>query len=130
DYGVRLKTLTADAESALLSYGWPGNVRELANVMERVVLLSDGDRVTAPMLDLPRESASRTAATETVASVDEEVNSLERSRIEAALDAAGGNISRAAAQLGLPRNTLRYRLERHGLTDAAAGGKRKRASDP
>ena len=55
--------------------------------------------------------------------------SLERSRIEEALHAAGGNISRAAAQLGLPRNTLRYRMDRHGLTDGAAGAKRKRASD-
>src|SRR5262249_61042633 len=51
-----MKTLARDAEAALLAYGWPGNVRELANVMERVVLLSDGDQVTAATLDLPRES--------------------------------------------------------------------------
>ena len=129
DYGVRLKTLTADAESALLAYGWPGNVRELANVMERVVLLSDGDQVTAVMLGLSRESAAGAAVVEPGSSVDEQMATLERSRIEEALHAAGGNISRAAAQLGLPRNTLRYRLERHGLVDGAAGVKRKRASD-
>src|SRR5215470_5981498 len=56
DYSVRMKTLAGDAEAALLAYGWPGNVRELANVMERVVLLSDGDQVTAATLDLPREA--------------------------------------------------------------------------
>ena len=129
DYGVRLKTLTADAESALMAYGWPGNVRELANVMERVVLLSDGEQVTSAMLGLPRESPVRAAFTEPGSSVDQQMASLERSRIEEALHAAGGNISRAAAQLGLPRNTLRYRMDRHGLTDGAAGAKRKRASD-
>ncbi len=126
DYGVRLKTLTADAESALLSYPWPGNVRELANVMERVVLLSDGEQVTSATLDLPREFAQGAPSTETLSTVDQEVSSLERSRIEDALRSAGGNISRAAAQLGLPRNTLRYRMERHGLSDGAG---RKRGSD-
>jgi transcriptional regulator with AAA-type ATPase domain/tetratricopeptide (TPR) repeat protein len=129
DYGVRLKTLTADAESALMAYGWPGNVRELANVMERVVLLSDGEQVTSAMLGLPRESSVRAAFSDPASSVDQQMASLERSRIEEALHAAGGNISRAAAQIGLPRNTLRYRMERHGLTDGAAGAKRKRASD-
>ena len=128
DYGVRLKTLTADAESALMAYGWPGNVRELANVMERVVLLSDGEQVTSVMLGLPRESV-RAAFSDPASSVDQQMASLERSRIEEALHAAGGNISRAAAQIGLPRNTLRYRMDRHGLTDGAAGAKRKRASD-
>ena len=129
DYGVRLKTLTADAESALMAYGWPGNVRELANVMERVVLLSDGEQVTSVMLGLPRESSVRAAFSDPASSVDQQMASLERSRIEEALHAAGGNISRAAAQIGLPRNTLRYRMDRHGLTDGAAGAKRKRASD-
>jgi transcriptional regulator with AAA-type ATPase domain/tetratricopeptide (TPR) repeat protein len=129
DYGVRLKTLTADAESALMAYGWPGNVRELANVMERVVVLSDGEQVTSGMLGLPRESPVRAAVRQPGSSVDQQMASLERSRIEEALHAAGGNISHAAAQLGLPRNTLRYRMDRHGLTEGAAGAKRKRASD-
>jgi transcriptional regulator with AAA-type ATPase domain/tetratricopeptide (TPR) repeat protein len=129
DYGVRLKTLTADAESALMAYGWPGNIRELANVMERVVLLSDGEHVTSALLGLPRESSVRAAFSDSASSVDQQIASLERSRIEEALHAAGGNISRAAAQIGLPRNTLRYRMERHGLTDGAAGARRKRASD-
>jgi DNA-binding NtrC family response regulator/tetratricopeptide (TPR) repeat protein len=129
DYGVRLKTLTADAEAALVAYRWPGNVRELANVMERVVLLSDGDQVTSAMLGLPREPSVRVAPTIAGASVDQQLASLERSRVEEALHAAGWNVSRAAAQLGLPRNTLRYRMDRLGLTNGAADGKRKRAED-
>jgi hypothetical protein len=129
DYGVRLKTLTADAEAALMAYRWPGNVRELANVMERVVVLSDGEQVTTGVLRLPHESPVREAATETGSSVDQQMASLERRRIEEALHAAGGNISHAAVQLGLPRNTLRYRMDRHGLTDGVTGAKRKRAAD-
>ena len=128
DYGVQPKNLTADAESALLAYGWPGNVRELANIMERVVLLSDGEQVGSVALALPRESPVRSASTEPSASVDRQMATLERNRIEEALHAAAGNISRAAAQLGLPRNTLRYRMDRHGLSEGTVA-KRRRESD-
>ena len=55
--------------------------------------------------------------------------SLERARIEEALRAEGWNISRAAARLGLPRNTLRYRMERHGLTRGRRGAGSRRRSD-
>src|SRR5262249_11763419 len=124
-----MKTLTGDAEAALLAYGWPGNVRELANVMERVVLLSDGDQVTATTLDLPRESMRSAVSAETSSNIDQQIGSLERSKIAEALAAAGGNLSRAAAQLGLPRNTLRYRMERHGFSESSPS-KRRRASEP
>ena len=52
DYGLPLRTLTAEARAALLRHAWPGNVRELANVMERVALLAEGEAVAAEMLDL------------------------------------------------------------------------------
>jgi transcriptional regulator with AAA-type ATPase domain/tetratricopeptide (TPR) repeat protein len=120
EYGLPLKTLSSDAEAALLTYAWPGNVRELANLMERVALLSEGEQVTAAALRLPR--SPRISATTTRAeSVNEQMASLERGRIEEALRVEGGNISRAAARLGLPRNTLRYRMERHGLLSRDSG---------
>src|SRR5262245_10087584 len=52
DYGLRPKTLTPGARSALLAYRWPGNVRELANVMERAALLTETPLVTADALGL------------------------------------------------------------------------------
>ncbi|HZM97124.1 MAG TPA: sigma 54-interacting transcriptional regulator [Vicinamibacterales bacterium] len=120
EYGLAIKTLSPDAESALLSYTWPGNVRELANLMERVALLSEAEQVTAAALRLPR--APRVpVSTRLGESVDEQMASLERGRIEEALRIEGGNISRAAARLGLPRNTLRYRMERHGLLSRDSG---------
>ena len=126
EYGLPMKALSPDAEAALLGYTWPGNVRELANVMERVALLSEAEQVTAAVLRLPRAPRVPTSSTRAGESVDEQMASLERGRIEEALRVEGWNISRAAARLGLPRNTLRYRIERHGLSEAGDAGPRRK----
>ncbi len=131
EYGLPLKTLSSDAETALLAYTWPGNVRELANLMERVALLSDAEQVPVAALRLPRAPRLAAAHVRTVESVDEQMASLERARIEEALRAEEWNISRAAARLGLPRNTLRYRMVRHGLTEGGdASTHRKSGATP
>ncbi|MBI1735324.1 MAG: sigma 54-interacting transcriptional regulator [Candidatus Rokubacteria bacterium] len=120
DYALPPKTLAPDARAALLAHAWPGNVRELWNVMERVALLSDAPAVTTAMLGLPqaephearraggeRSRRSRTAKPRGGAE--------ERERLHETLERTGWNLSQAAAEIGIPRNTLRYRLERHGL---------------
>ena len=119
DYGLPPKTLTGEARATLRRYPWPGNVRELGNVMERVALLAEGTAVTPGILGLrppgalvaigPGAAEERRAAKET----DTEA---ERDRLLTALRAVKWNISQAAAQLGVPRNTLRYRMEKHGLS--------------
>jgi MoxR-like ATPase len=128
EYGLPIKVLAADAEAALLAYTWPGNVRELANAMERVALLSDAEQVTASALRLPR-ALRIPAGPPRGDSVNEEMTTLERARIEEALRAVGWNISHAAARLGLPRNTLRYRMERHGLTEGGESANHRRRSE-
>jgi transcriptional regulator with AAA-type ATPase domain/tetratricopeptide (TPR) repeat protein len=127
EYGLPIKALSSDAEAALLGYTWPGNVRELANVMERVALLSEAEQVTATVLRLPRAPRVSAPSSRAGESVDEQMATLERGRIEEALRVEGWNISRAAARLGLPRNTLRYRMERHGLSEAGDAGHRRKA---
>ncbi len=122
DYGLPVKTLSDDAQSALTAYGWPGNVRELANVLERAALLSDGPRLTAAVLALPNnvlleESGAGASA------ADEE----ERRQLLEVLEGAAWNFSHAAAQLRIPRNTLRYRADRLGLTGPS---KRRRGGRP
>ena len=112
DYGLPSKVLTEDAQAALTAYRWPGNVRELANVLERAVLLTDGSRLTAAELALPRTASSPAEAGAGGTVVDEE----ERRQILDLLEAASWNFSRAAARLGVPRTTLRYRADRLGLT--------------
>ena len=98
-------TLADDARQALLLHGWPGNVRELRNVVERARLLASGGEVKAADLNLPVPKTP--GATE-----DEGLN---RATIEASLRAAAGNVSRAAASLGLSRQALYRRMERLGM---------------
>jgi DNA-binding NtrC family response regulator/tetratricopeptide (TPR) repeat protein len=124
DYGLPPKALDADARTRLLTYRWPGNVRELANTMERVALLSEARLVTAETLGLPETSAvepPRPARTPTTQAADI-VERMERERDEllAALVETNWNVSRAAARLGVPRNTVRYRIEKYGLRPGAA----------
>src|SRR5262245_3781153 len=122
DYGLPLKVLSEDAQSALTAYRWPGNVRELANVLERAVLLTDASRLTAAELALPRSAAPAEAGAGATA-IDEE----ERRQLADLLEAVAWNFSRAAARLGVPRNTLRYRADRLGLT---APPERRRGGRP
>jgi len=118
-YGVVAPRLGAAARAALLDYRWPGNVRELANIMERAVLLNDSDTIEPKNLAM--------LPTETPVS-EFRVNfppggivwaDLEKSLIEQALAQAGGNQVRAAKLLGLSRDALRYRMDKHGLGTGA-----------
>jgi two-component system, NtrC family, response regulator AtoC len=132
----RPKRLTPDAEARLLQYAWPGNVRELANLIERVVLLHDGDTIGADDLGLPGTPAvavpaavSRGGVTVDFSRGGVSLPGLERILIVEALKASGGHRRRAAALLDISVETLRYRLEKHGLIpvgrrpgDAGAGG--------
>jgi DNA-binding NtrC family response regulator len=98
-------TLSDDARQALLQHGWPGNVRELRNVLERARLLAGSGEVQVADLNLPLPKGQGTF----------EEAGLNRGAIEASLRAAGGNVSRAAASLGLSRQALYRRMERLGM---------------
>src|SRR5262249_57661002 len=108
-----------EARAVLLANPWPGNVRELANAMERVALLSDGDEITESMLDFLARGGSDGATGD--AAGDQSLESALRARIETALRTSGGNIPRAAAALGVSRNTLRARMGRYGRRDPDRG---------
>ncbi|HEV8310670.1 MAG TPA: sigma 54-interacting transcriptional regulator [Methylomirabilota bacterium] len=134
DYGLPVKRLTGAARGALAAYRWPGNVRELINAMERVALLSEGEEVTPEGLGLPvgAPAAPDMAAppAERTASLDDTVGEVERAHLLKALEATHWNISRAAARLGLPRNTLRYRIEKYGLGRGTAAPHRRERAEP
>jgi DNA-binding NtrC family response regulator len=125
DHGVPPKRLDEAARAALLAYPWPGNVRELVNVLERVALLGEGSMVTPAMLELP--APGRAAApvpagpprADSRARLRDRLAGLEREEIAGALRQARGNITHAAARLGIPPNTLRYRLQKLGVSPAA-----------
>src|SRR5262245_19960548 len=130
DYSLVSKTLAADARAALLACPWPGNVRQLANVMERAALFTDAQAVTADALGLgPASSGVAVPSPEHGVALEDAMRDVERAHLVEALEDSGGNITRAAARLGLPRNTLRYRLARHKL-GPDEGSTRRRGGRP
>ena len=119
DYGLAEKRLTPDARAALCAYGWPGNIRELANVMERAALLTDSPVVTAAVLGLPTLAGLETTEPgpgEKPRPFRDAMGTIERVQLLEVLNDTQWNIVRAAARLQIPRGTLRYRIEKLGLT--------------
>jgi len=110
-YGIDAR-LTESGLRALEEYTWPGNVRQLQHMMERLVILAPGGRVTEDAVDdAIRSSSPREQAGETLAGTEME-------QIRKVLAAAGGNKSRAARILGIERKTLYRKLERMGIPQA------------
>jgi two-component system, NtrC family, response regulator AtoC len=113
-YGVPTRLLSADAKAALLSHSWPGNVRELLNLIERVVLLWDDRIITADRLDLSPSVETNggaqpaTPAHEIPTRLRRFGRIVDRDRLVEVLREVDWNLSLAAAQLAVPRNTLRY----------------------
>lgn len=111
--------VSEEVRSIFESYPWPGNVRELEHVVEGAMSLMDGDVVE--FQDLPSsiqrhfESQSlviEPMTIETDVSMKEAVEALESKYIRRAMNACSGNISKAAAMLEMPRQTLQYRLKK------------------
>jgi len=113
--GKKFKTIDKKIIKLFESYQWPGNIRELQNVIERAVILSDGDTFSVDETWLRRE-ASRFAG-QTVA-LNGALLLQEKEMIEAALAECRGRVSGptgAAAKLGLPTRTLDSKIKRLGI---------------
>lgn len=102
------KPLASAAAAALQRHPWPGNVRELRNVIQRAELLATGNRIDVADLNLPRAAPAPRAT----ASAG---NDPDRARIEDVLARHHGVIAQAAAELGLSRQALYRRMDRHGI---------------
>jgi DNA-binding NtrC family response regulator len=121
DMGIEEKTFRAEAVDALLRYPWPGNVRELENLIERLLVLSDGPAIA--LEDLPeqlrRSEATPTSMKEEVLTgrrtLGDAVDDFEREIIGEALVNTGFNQTRAADVLGTTRRILKYRMDKLGI---------------
>jgi DNA-binding NtrC family response regulator len=134
----RTRGLTPEVADIFRRYSWPGNVRELRNVIERVMILEDGDMITTAYLPpdlvadaagaIAREAASNNSpprraapAEEPLVALPEEgvpLDQVEMSLVRQALERSGGNQTRAAELLGISRGQLRYRLKKLEETTA------------
>jgi len=111
-YHRPIKGFTPEAYEALGEHSWPGNVRELDHVIERAVLMSAGEFVTAFDLALQTTPDARLTARLDEMSLEE----AERLLIRKALARFEGNANRAAEALGLSRSALYRRLQKYGLS--------------
>lgn len=118
-YAKAAPALDASAVQALQQHHWPGNVRELRNVIERAVLLGHAAQLGAADLGLvaaqPVPAGGMKADASTAASGMNSLEALERQHLIAALQQTGWNVTKAARALEISRDTLRYRIEKHGL---------------
>ncbi len=114
DYELSPKRLNEEAQARLLAHHWPGNIRELANVMERAALFADAPVVTGAMLE-PLSKGIHSVAPAPGASAIITPEEAMRQWLLRILEESAGNISHAAARLGIARNTLYARLEKYGV---------------
>lgn len=124
-HGTAPKRLDDGARERLRHAALPGNVRELKNLMERAVLMTDSNVIRADDLNLGPSQAPRDEPSLLIDGTEHfsvrfpaqglPLNTIEREVIRAALAHADGNITHAAALLHVSRDTLRYRMNKHGL---------------
>lgn len=115
--GYHLKGISKPALKFLMNYPWPGNVRQLESVIERGVLMAEGDYIQPE--DLPAEvHEESTAGGKLHLELPVEglsIEELERDLIIKAMDRSGWVIAKAAPLLGMSYKTLQYRLEKFGI---------------
>ena len=117
----KIKGISKDVMNALVAYDWPGNVRELENIIERMVILSEGDHLTAE--DLPEKiSEKQSTVIEMQAGIPDEGFSLsnamseyERRLIVNALEKTDWVKNRAAKLLNMNRTTLVEKIKKQGI---------------
>jgi DNA-binding NtrC family response regulator len=126
---VGVKRFSPEAMMLMESYSWPGNVRELRNIVERLAILCDSERIDPRHLPeeirrvqvratsdapLPRSWEEFKRLKQQVR--DSAVQQLERRFLNDVLQRCEGNVSRAAEQIGIQRTNLHALLRKHGLT--------------
>ncbi len=105
-YGFANKEFSKEAQETLLSYTWPGNIRELISVIERAVILSDGDMITQEDLFLE----SRGLKKETPS-----IEMMEKQLIEEVLESHNGDIESSAKTLGMSKTNLQKKIKNYNL---------------
>jgi DNA-binding NtrC family response regulator len=104
------REIDPEALDLMVRYGWPGNVRELANAVERALVVGKPPAVHAR--DLPVRLSENNGAP---AATDDSLAAMEKAHVARILERAGGNVTHAAATLGIDRVTLYNKIKKYGL---------------
>jgi len=113
--GKKIRSISKNTLESFQAYDWPGNIRELQNVIERAVVLCEGETFTVDKTWLKRESPRSSGPTVPLAA---HLSEREKEMIETALAESHGHVSGptgAAAKLGIPRQTLEWKIRRLGI---------------
>jgi DNA-binding NtrC family response regulator len=113
----RIRSVDSDAMERLCRYDWPGNVRELEAVMERIAVLTPGDKVTIDDLPLELRTEPKLSSDTTWRLPKENINyeEWEKSLLAQALEESNGTMTEAAKRLGMTYRTFQYRASKFGL---------------
>ncbi len=123
--GRHVTGLSEEARNSLLSYNWPGNIRELEHLVERMVLMAEGETITTDLL--PRDifsgnsasfqgtSFTDTGETSPRDALKSHMEVMEKQIITRCLDECEANVTKAAQKLGLSRKGLQLKMIKHNL---------------
>ena len=104
-YDFSIKTFSDEAIESLLTYSWPGNIRELISVVERAVILSDGDEITQESLFLEPRGLKE----------NKDIKSMEKELIIEVLDSENGDIDKASKILGMTKVNLNKKIQTYEI---------------
>lgn len=119
--GSKVGKISTNVGNLFLNYPWPGNVRELQHAIEHAMNIALGQVIELEHLpnhlkqwnELKLNAGFTAEVQET--NLQEVLKSVEKKCLLQAMEKCGGNISKAAAMLGIPRQTLQYKLKLHGM---------------
>ena len=114
-YNKPVHSISASAIARMQKYHWPGNVRELQHAVERAVILSNKPTLQAEDFFFNAEGGKNTADQEDLHLEKYDLEEVEKLLIRKVLKKHGGNISKAAGDLGLTRASLYRRLEKYDI---------------
>jgi two-component system, NtrC family, response regulator AtoC len=115
EFKKRVRGVAPDAMRQLQGYGWPGNIRELRNAIERAMLLTEKETLTADDFPLGVGGMIRLGDRVELPADGIDLEQLERSLVIQALERTGWNQTKAAVLLGVNRDQIRYRIEKFHL---------------
>ena len=113
----KVPTITAAAKKRLLSHAWPGNIRELRNMMERLAYLTDGEKIDASDLDFVNSPAAADSGIPMDLPLTDATKQFQIDYIGRHIERAKGNMTDAAAKMGLHRSNLYRKMKQLGMGD-------------